>query len=87
MFYAREGEEYRRKHNVVLVDQRGTGKSNPLTAPPIKKAPQDYLKEMYPVEYIEELAANILGTARRSHPIHNAPIAMDDLDDVRSWLS
>ena len=37
MFYAKEGKEYRGKHDVVLVDQRGTGKSNPLMAPPIKK--------------------------------------------------
>ena len=39
MFYAKEGKEYRRKHDVVLVHQRGTGESNRLTAPPIKKAP------------------------------------------------
>ena len=30
MFYATDGKEYRRRHDVVLVDQRGTGKSNPL---------------------------------------------------------
>src|SRR5437773_9618934 len=30
-FYAGQGKEYRRRRDVVLVDQRGTGKSNPLS--------------------------------------------------------
>ena len=54
-FYAREGKEYRRHRDVVLVDQRGTGKSNGLKAEPRRKAPQDYLTEMYPVEYVKRL--------------------------------
>jgi pimeloyl-ACP methyl ester carboxylesterase len=32
-FYATDGKEYRRRHDVVLVDQRGTGKSNRLSIP------------------------------------------------------
>src|SRR5260370_41541305 len=84
MFYAKEGEEYRRKHDVVLVDQRGTGKSNPLTAPPTKKAPQDYLKEMYPVGYVKNLRRTLEQRADLTQ--YTTPIAMDDLDDVRSWL-
>ena len=43
MFYATYGKEYRRRHDVVLVDQRGTGKSNPLSMPR-KKTPQYYLQ-------------------------------------------
>ncbi|PYK71249.1 MAG: hypothetical protein DME42_11120 [Verrucomicrobia bacterium] len=42
-FYATEGKEYRRRRDVVLVDQRGTGKSNPLSVPR-KKTPQYYLR-------------------------------------------
>ena len=84
MFYAKEGKEYRRKHDVVLVDQRGTGKSNPLTAPPTKKAPQDYLTEMYPVNYVENLRRTLEQRADLTQ--YTTPIAMDDLDDVRSWL-
>ena len=70
-FYATDGKEYRRKHDIVLVDQRGTGKSNPLTALPVKKTPQDCLTEMYPMRIREEPEANS-GTARRSHAIHDA---------------
>src|SRR2546428_3546147 len=33
MFYATLGKDYRRRRDVVLVDQRGTGKSNPLSVP------------------------------------------------------
>jgi pimeloyl-ACP methyl ester carboxylesterase len=84
MFYAKEGKEYRRKHDVVLVDQRGTGKSNPLTAPPIKKTPQDYLKEMYPVDYVQNLRRTLGQHADLTQ--YTTSIAMDDLDDVRAWL-
>ena len=69
MFYAHEGKEFRRRRDVVLVDQRGTGKSNPLSMPG-KKTPQDYLSEMYPVDYVKKITGN-LGTARRSHAIHH----------------
>jgi len=84
MFYAKEGKEYRRKHDVVLVDQRGTGKSNPLTAERVKKAPQDYLKEMYPVDYVKNLRRTLEQRADLTE--YTTPIAMDDLDDARSWL-
>lgn len=50
-FYAGPGKEYRRRHDVVLVDQRGTGQSNRLSIPQ-EKTPQHYLREMYPVEYV-----------------------------------
>jgi pimeloyl-ACP methyl ester carboxylesterase len=83
-FYANDGKEYRRKHDIVLVDQRGTGKSNPLTPPPVRKTPQDYLKEMYPVEYVKELRRTCERHADLTQYITST--AMDDLDDVRGWL-
>jgi pimeloyl-ACP methyl ester carboxylesterase len=83
-FYAKEGRDYRRKHDVVLVDQRGTGQSNPLTARPAKKTPQDYLTEMYPVEYVKNLRRTLEQQADLTQ--YTTSIAMDDLDDVRSWL-
>ena len=84
IFYATEGKEYRRKHDIVLVDQRGTGKSNPLTAEPVKKTPQDYLTEMYPVDYVKDLRRKLEQHADLTQ--YTTSIAMDDLDDVRSWL-
>ncbi len=84
VFYAGEGKEYRRKHDIVLVDQRGTGKSNPLSAKPQKKAPQDFLTEMYPVEYVKKLRQTLEERADLTQ--YTTSIAMDDLDDVRNWL-
>jgi pimeloyl-ACP methyl ester carboxylesterase len=83
-FYANEGKEYRRQRDVVLIDQRGTGKSNPLTAKPVKKTPQDYLIEMFPVEYVKNLRRTLEQHADLTQ--YTTSIAMDDLDDVRSWL-
>jgi pimeloyl-ACP methyl ester carboxylesterase len=83
-FYAKEGKEYRRHSDVVLVDQRGTGKSNPLTAAARTKSPQDYLTEMYPVEYVKNLRQAL--EQRADLKQYTTSIAMDDLDDVRAWL-
>ena len=82
-FYATDGKEYRRRHDVVLVDQRGTGQSNPLSIRQ-KKAPQDYLSEMYPVDYVKKMRETLERRADLTQ--YTTSIAMDDLDDVRAWL-
>jgi pimeloyl-ACP methyl ester carboxylesterase len=83
-FYAKEGTEYRRHRDVVLVDQRGTGNSNPLTAPSKTRSPRDYLTEMYPVEYVKTMRQALEQRADLTQ--YTTSIAMDDLDDVRAWL-
>ena len=83
-FYAREGREYRRHRDVVLVDQRGTGESNGLMAAPRRKTPQDFLTEMYPVDYVQRLRQTLESRADLTY--YTTSIAMDDLDDVRAWL-
>jgi pimeloyl-ACP methyl ester carboxylesterase len=83
-FYVKEGKEYRRRRDIVLVDQRGTGNSNPLKAAPQTKSPQDYLTEMYPVEYVKTLRQSLEQKANLTQ--YTTSIAMDDLDDVRAWL-
>ena len=83
-FYAKEGKEYRRHRDVVLVDQRGTGNSNPLTTAPRTRSPQDYLTEMYPVEYVKTMRQALEQRADLTQ--YTTSIAMDDLDDVRAWL-
>ena len=82
-FYAGPGKEYRRRHDVVCVDQRGTGKSNRLSIPR-EKTPQHYLSEMYPVDYVRKLR-DVL-EQRADLMKYTTSIAMDDLDDVRAWL-
>ncbi len=83
-FYAGEGKEYRRHRDVVLVDQRGTGESNGLKAASHQKTPQDFLTEMYPVEYVKRLRQTLESRADLTQ--YTTSIAMDDLDDVRAWL-
>ena len=82
-FYATDGKEYRRRRDVVLVDQRGTGKSNPLSIPE-EKTPQHYLREMYPVDYVKKMRQALEQRADLTQ--YTTSIAMDDLDDVRAWL-
>ena len=82
-FYAREGKEYRRRHDVVCVDQRGTGQSNRLAIPQEKTA-QHYLREMYPVDYVQKMRHEL--EKRADLTKYTTSIAMDDLDDVRAWL-
>lgn len=84
IFYAKEGKEYRRHRDVVLVDQRGTGESNGLKPEAHRKPPQDYLTEMYPVDYVKLLRQALESRADLTQ--YTTSIAMDDLDDVRSWL-
>jgi pimeloyl-ACP methyl ester carboxylesterase len=82
-FYATFGKEYRRRRDIVLVDQRGTGKSNPLSVPR-KKTPEYYLGEMYPVDYVQKLRQTLEQRADLTQ--YTTSIAMDDLDEVRAWL-
>jgi len=82
-FYAGPGKAYRRRHDVVCVDQRGTGKSNRL-AIPREKTPSYYLSEMFPIDYVKELHDAL--EQRADLTKYTTSIAMDDLDDVRAWL-
>jgi pimeloyl-ACP methyl ester carboxylesterase len=82
-FYAGPGKDYRRRHDVVCVDQRGTGKSNRLAIPREKTASY-YLSEMFPIDYVRELRHAL--EQRADLTKYTTSIAMDDLDDVRAWL-
>lgn len=72
-----------RDRDIVLVDQRGTGESNPLNC----KSDQESLKDLTePDEQaIEELKACLAGL-KGDVRLYTTNIAMDDLDDVREHL-
>jgi pimeloyl-ACP methyl ester carboxylesterase len=82
-FYTRPGKDYRRRHDVVCVDQRGTGQSNRLSISR-EKTPQYYLSEMFPINYVRQLRHAL--EQRADLTKYTTSIAMDDLDDVRAWL-
>ena len=81
--YVTEMREYRRHRDVVLVDQRGTGGSNPLHCPH-ETTPQSFLDEMFPVRYVEKCREELESRADLTQ--YTTPVAADDLDDVRAWL-
>ena len=69
--------------DIVLVDQRGTGKSNPLYC----LDPDDSLKS---IDEPESITLDKLKTCMTGYDadlrLYTTPIAMDDLDDVRAYL-
>jgi pimeloyl-ACP methyl ester carboxylesterase len=81
-WYATDLKEYRHRRDVVLVDQRGTGASNPLQCG--DNGSGKNLGEMYPVEYVRECRRKLELIADLTQ--YTTPSAMDDLDDVRAWL-
>ena len=71
------------ERDIVLVDQRGTGKSNPLDC----IDPNDSLKalaepETAPLDRLKKCLAGYDADLR----LYTTDIAMDDLDDVRAFL-
>jgi pimeloyl-ACP methyl ester carboxylesterase len=73
-----------RERDLVLVDQRGTGGSNPLscTLPGSDDDPQGYLGDMLPVDALRDCLARLDADPR----LYTTPIAVDDLDEVRAAL-
>ena len=69
--------------DIVLVDQRGTGKSNPLNCPGGGDSLRDLTEpDSAALEQLRTCLARLPGDPR----FYTTEIAMDDLDDVRAWL-
>lgn len=73
-----------RERDIVLVDQRGSGASNPLTCPfpGSDEDPQSYLGDFLPVEPLRQCLTRL----DADPALYTTPLAMDDLDDVRAAL-
>lgn len=75
----------REHRDLVFVDQRGTGKSNPLNCQLVYPAePQSYLGSFYPLEETKKCRAEL--ETRADLTLYTTNIAMDDIDDVRAAL-
>lgn len=69
--------------DIVLVDQRGTGGSNPLDCDRDSSDIEDLAGlERYPVERFR----SCLDTLKADPTLYTTSIAMDDIDDVRQFL-
>ena len=85
-FYADSIYQYRLDHDIVLVDVRGTGGSNPLHCQQLefKKNIEDHFKEMYPVKEVKDCYDSLAKFADLSqYTTTNMAI---DIDEVRKWL-
>lgn len=82
-FYRVDGLAYRQRRPVVLVDQRGTGASNPLSCPSLGAVDAAF-QPMYPVTQIAACKADL--AARADLRRYGTDAAADDLDAVRAAL-
>lgn len=77
----------RSDRDLVFVDQRGTGKSNPLKCDDIGETPANldgYFGTLFPVNLIRACREKLEAVADLT--LYTTSIAMDDLDDVRNAL-
>lgn len=84
-YVARELAKIRERRDLVFVDQRGTGGSNPLNCDFFN--PSDltsYLGHYFPLEDVRRCRARLEPQADLK--LYTTPIAMDDLDEVRAAL-
>lgn len=82
-FYRVDGVAYRERRAVILIDQRGTGGSNPLMCPGLSTA-ETALQPVFPKEGVLACATDL---ARRADlRQYGTDAAAADLDDVRAAL-
>jgi pimeloyl-ACP methyl ester carboxylesterase len=76
----------RQNRDVVLLDQRGTGQSNPLNCPlsGSKEDMSGFFGEVFPVEKLRACRAELEKVADLK--LYTSAIAMDDMDEVRAAL-
>jgi len=79
--------EARQKRDLVFMDQRGTGDSNPLKCDEHYGDPQkmqSWLTDLFPIDVIEACREKL--EKRADLGLYTTPIAMDDYDEVRAAL-
>ncbi|HKQ74259.1 MAG TPA: alpha/beta fold hydrolase [Blastocatellia bacterium] len=83
-FFAEVFAGARRQHDLVLVDQRGTGGSHRLGCHPYGKELQGYFGERFPVAGVKACRSELERQADLR--FYTTAVAMDDLDEVRAAL-
>lgn len=76
----------RQNRDILLVDQRGTGRANGLNCDLLgnDNDPQSYLGEFLPLDAVRTCRDEL--SKRADLRLYTTPLAMDDLDDVRAAL-
>jgi pimeloyl-ACP methyl ester carboxylesterase len=85
-YYAWDYQKLRWERDIVLVDQRGTGESNPLPCQRIgdPDSAQTYLQDMFPEDYVKNCRKELEKRANLRH--YDSTTAMQDTDDLRAAL-
>jgi pimeloyl-ACP methyl ester carboxylesterase len=77
---------FQNDRDLVMIDQRGTGDSNPLNCEMVEKGKEkDDLAEMTPAEIMARYR-KCLSEYQADASLYTTPIAMDDIDEVRQHL-
>jgi pimeloyl-ACP methyl ester carboxylesterase len=78
--------EVRKQRDIVLLDQRGIGKSHGLYCdlPGSESDLSGYMRTLFPMEALRACLPKL--TAKADLTQYTTAIAMDDLDEVRAWL-
>ena len=84
--YARQYERLRQERAIVLIDQRGTGHSNPLPCIRIgdPDSAQTYLQDMFPEDYVNTCRRALEKSADLRY--YHSLVSMQDIDDLRGAL-
>lgn len=84
-YVAQELAAIRKRRDLVFVDQRGTGRSNPLNCELFNESDlRSYLGSYFPLEEVRKCRAQL--ELKADLRLYTTTIAMDDLDDVRKAL-
>jgi pimeloyl-ACP methyl ester carboxylesterase len=83
--YNRRYAQIRRHRDILLIDQRGTGRSNSLACDmPLPRGSKSLFGSLFPSDHIEQCLARLESRADPRH--YTTPIAADDMDEIRGWL-
>lgn len=76
----------RREREIVFVDQRGTGESNPLQCNLLgdRNDMRGYFREPYPADALRACRAELEKVANLS--LYTTPLAMEDLEELRAAM-
>lgn len=85
-FYADSINYYRLEHDIVLIDVRGTGDSNPLHCRQLqfKEDLSDHFKEMYPIADVKDCYDSLSKLADLTQ--YTSTNMAIDIDEIRQWL-
>jgi pimeloyl-ACP methyl ester carboxylesterase len=83
-FFARVFSAVQRERDIVLIDQRGTGESNPLNCDLYGTTAQAHLGDLLPLDRLQQCAEQWRSAADLR--FYTTDVAMADLDEVRDAL-